>query len=44
MSSITIDAEVVNQDKCNVVLNSAQTIGVSMEMNTYEKWELKNSR
>ena len=25
--------EVVNQDKCNVVLNSGQTIGVSMEMN-----------
>jgi len=26
--------EVVNQDKCNVVLNSGHTIGVSMEMNT----------
>lgn len=26
--------EIVNQDKCNVVLNSGQTIGASMEMNT----------
>ena len=26
--------EVVNQDKCNVVLNSGQAIEVSMEMNT----------